>query len=260
MKTAYPRRQRLTGLLHALFGARFHLFQTMIPTAVTFDVGQTLTSLHTPLLAERLQGYGAKVELDRLEAGLPLAWSAYDEAVRKPSSTHSWKVFMATLLREAGVEPGRLEEWVDRLQQEQRQRNLWRQPVAGMIELVDALVERGVPVGIVSNSEGRLESLLEELGWRERFVVVADSGCLGIEKPDPRIFHWACERMGVKPGQVVHVGDSRAADVEGAIGAGMKAIWFRTRDEEGGVRPEVRTCTDAAELRGALRAWGMVGG
>jgi putative hydrolase of the HAD superfamily len=48
----------------------------------------------------------------------------------------------------------------------------------------------------------------------------------GVSKPDPAIFAIALERLGVVASDAVMIGDSWAADVEGAIGAGVRAIWF----------------------------------
>jgi putative hydrolase of the HAD superfamily len=127
-----------------------------------------------------------------------------------------------------------------------------------MIDVVRALRAAGVPVGIVSNSEGKLAELAAEIGWEKEFLFVADSGKLGIEKPDPAIFLWAAERLAVPAAQVVHIGDSWAADVEGALRAGMRAVWFQPSG--GGARTlpaAAQRATDAAGVRAALRAWGL---
>jgi len=49
----------------------------------------------------------------------------------------------------------------------------------------------------------------------------------GIGKPDPRIFHEACRRLGCAPGEVLHVGDDLVLDVHGARSAGLQATWLR---------------------------------
>ena len=45
---------------------------------------------------------------------------------------------------------------------------------------------------------------------------------MGVEKPDPRIFHLALKELGVKPGEAVHVGDFYQVDVLGARKAGLR--------------------------------------
>jgi putative hydrolase of the HAD superfamily len=49
---------------------------------------------------------------------------------------------------------------------------------------------------------------------------------LGVGKPDPRIFEAACERLRMAPHEVMHVGDDWQLDVEGALGAGLWAVWL----------------------------------
>jgi CRISPR-associated Cas5-like protein len=46
------------------------------------------------------------------------------------------------------------------------------------------------------------------------------------EKPNPTIFLKACELLGVKPEEAVHIGDDRRNDVWGARDAGCDAwLW-----------------------------------
>jgi len=56
---------------------------------------------------------------------------------------------------------------------------------------------RGVSVAIISNSEGMLNALFASLGVLQHFDLVLDSGTIGLEKPDPRIFRMALDHFGV---------------------------------------------------------------
>ncbi|MBI4699880.1 MAG: HAD family hydrolase [Deltaproteobacteria bacterium] len=224
--------------------------------AVTFDFGLTLCDLDTAMLARRLAERAIVVSSARLDGALSAARAAYDSAITEGDGGHPWKTSMGRLLDLAGVPADAACAAVDWLWTEQPRRNLWRRPVAGMIDLARALRVAGVRVGIVSNSEGHLAELVAEIGWRDDFPVVADSGRLGVEKPDPAIFRWAIDRLGVPATHAVHVGDSWAADVAGAIRAGARAVWFRGV----GDRPlpaGVRRAHDAEGVRDALRAWGL---
>ncbi|HEX6706964.1 MAG TPA: HAD-IA family hydrolase [Albitalea sp.] len=49
----------------------------------------------------------------------------------------------------------------------------------------------------------------------------------GIGKPDPRIFHEACRRLGHAPHEVLHVGDDLVLDALAARSAGLQAFWLR---------------------------------
>jgi putative hydrolase of the HAD superfamily len=165
---------------------------------------------------------------------------------------------MRHLLASSEAPAARLDELVDWLWAEQPARNLWRRPIAGVVEIVRELHAARVPLAIVSNSEGRLAELAADLGWLDLFGEVADSGRLGIEKPDPRIFAWTAERIAVSPEAIVHVGDAWAADVEGALAAGMWAVWFGPLAAEAReLPPRVFACTDASSLRTVLTDLGL---
>jgi HAD superfamily hydrolase (TIGR01549 family) len=232
--------------------------------AVTFDFGQTLVELDHELLVQRVRGVGAELDARRARAETPAAWIAYNDAKRAGCQGEvAWRAFMSTLLGRSDVArgsspasalAGELSEW---LWHEQPRKNLWRKPIAGMTELVAELAARRVPLGIVSNSEGRLSELLSELGLRERFACVADSGVLGVEKPDARIFHWAAERLGVETREIVHVGDAWEADIRGALDVGARAVWFGPTDQRA-LPPRVAACSNAREVRLALARWRVI--
>jgi FMN hydrolase / 5-amino-6-(5-phospho-D-ribitylamino)uracil phosphatase len=52
----------------------------------------------------------------------------------------------------------------------------------------------------------------------------------GVGKPDPRIFHEACRRLGCAPAEVLHVGDDLELDVLAARTAGLQSYWLRRGD------------------------------
>jgi putative hydrolase of the HAD superfamily len=87
-----------------------------------------------------------------------------------------------------------------------------------------ALRDQGLRLGIISNWDERLPSLLDQLGLTPYFEAVVISSEIGVEKPDRRIFAEALTRLRVEPGAALHVGDSPLEDVEGAIAAGMEAV------------------------------------
>ncbi|MDE2142493.1 MAG: HAD family hydrolase [Elusimicrobia bacterium] len=83
-------------------------------------------------------------------------------------------------------------------------------------------LSRRYRLGVVSNFYGNLDGILRAEGLRSHFAVVADSGVLGVEKPDPEIFLHAARALGSSPAQCVMVGDSVPRDMKGAAAAGMK--------------------------------------
>jgi HAD superfamily hydrolase (TIGR01549 family) len=193
-------------------------------TVVTFDVGQTLAELDLDFLARRLAERGRAVESESLRGAAPAAWDRYEALVRE-GARHPWKALMHTLLAGAGIgEPADLVEW---LWTEQRANNLWRQPIPSMVALARELAASGARVGVLSNSEGRLAELLVEIGIADAFATIVDSGRIGIEKPDRRIFAHVLAELGAPAdARPIHIGDLWNADIRGAIDAGWRAIWY----------------------------------
>jgi putative hydrolase of the HAD superfamily len=76
-------------------------------------------------------------------------------------------------------------------------------------------------LAVVSNFDGRLRFILEHLGISKYFVHVFVSSELGADKPDPEIYRRAVGLIGVKPNEVMHVGDDSQRDWEAASAAGL---------------------------------------
>lgn len=93
------------------------------------------------------------------------------------------------------------------------------------------VARRGVRLGIVSNWDTRLRSLYTRMALDRMFPWLVCSAEVELEKPDPAIFHLACELVGVEPKEAAHVGDDPERDVAGASRAGLGAILY---EEESG--------------------------
>ena len=226
----------------------------MPKSVVTFDIGQTLVDLDIDFLAARLAQRGVFASAESLRAAVPEAWRRYD-ALTESGASHPWHALMRTLLTGAGVtDPDPQVDW---LYEQQASHNLWRKPIPPMIDLVRELRGKGVAIAALSNSEGHLAELLADIELAPLFDAIIDSGRIGIAKPDPRIFALTLEQLAVEPGVVVHVGDSWAADVEGALAAGWHAIWYRSRSSSAQADPRVPVATNADETRAALSSFGV---
>ena len=67
---------------------------------------------------------------------------------------------------------------------------------------------------------------LHAIGLAHHFIVSLAAHQLGRAKPDPLIFHAACDALGIPPAQVAYVGDDLKLDVEGAQNAGLRGLWM----------------------------------
>lgn len=107
-------------------------------------------------------------------------------------------------------------------------------------------------LGIVSNFYGNLDGILKAEGLRPYFSVVADSGALGVEKPDPEIFLHAARALDSDPKDCVMVGDSVPRDMKGATAAGMKKalVCAKTAPPEAGQDWTVRSVVELEKILG----------
>ncbi|KAI0743842.1 HAD-like domain-containing protein [Daedaleopsis nitida] len=69
------------------------------------------------------------------------------------------------------------------------------------------LRELDIRTGLVSNTDARMRVVIEDLDILPYLDTVLLSENEGVEKPSAQIFQRACERLGIRPEETVHVGD-----------------------------------------------------
>jgi putative hydrolase of the HAD superfamily len=138
-----------------------------------------------------------------------------------------WTAYGRAYIASVGVREAELEE-ADAIWRATFNPWLWRYPNPGAGEVLRALVDRGVPIGVVSNASGQIENVLRRTGMCQigdgdgaEVVCVVDSHLVGVAKPDPAIFESALACLPAAPGRVAYVGDSIHYDVRGAEAAGL---------------------------------------
>lgn len=102
------------------------------------------------------------------------------------------------------------------------------------VEALEILRKRGLKIAALSNWDYSLHRIVRMLGLEPLLDEVVASLEEGVEKPDPKIFEITLERLRAEPDECLHVGDNPLDDVQGAMGAGMKAVLL---DREKGTPP-----------------------
>jgi len=105
------------------------------------------------------------------------------------------------------------------------------------------LRRRGLRLAVIANWDERLPRLLADLGLEARFETVVTSQGAGVEKPHPLIFQTALGLLDLSAESVLHVGDRRLEDLEGAEALGMPAVLL-TRRGGSGVGSLAELCED----------------
>ena len=194
--------------------------------AVVFDAGDTLIRLSGSgecLLHRAAQTLGAGM-LDRDEAAcvwrrvVERSGTAEELAKGRDLAPDRHREVWLELYRSAGCDrlaPGLSE----RLYELTVDAASW-EAFPDTVPTLRALRERGLRVGILSDTGFDLRPAMDRLGLTPYLDTVVLSCEEGVCKPAPKAFLTACDRLGVEPEHALMVGDNPLTD-SGAVAAGM---------------------------------------
>lgn len=100
-----------------------------------------------------------------------------------------------------------------------------------------------VPMVLVSNFYGNVETVLADFDLLRYFKKVVESAVVGIRKPDPRIFQLGVDALGLPADEVLVVGDSYKKDIVPAESIGCRVAWLKgkgwTAEEDAVTHPAI---------------------
>ncbi len=99
-----------------------------------------------------------------------------------------------------------------------------RQQVTLFPQTLELLKHLSRQLPLVSLSNGNVSP--ERIGIKKYFNESINLMDAGNAKPHPAMFHLACQRLNIKPQELLHIGDSLPIDIRGAQRAGCLALWF----------------------------------
>ncbi len=210
--------------------------------AVTFDLTGTL--IHAPRLgdiySEVLGRHGVKVAPERAAGLVREVWReldcaahpAHDRFTAHPQGARGWWRRLLERFCERLEAPSAGPFAAAELFERFAGPDAWEvYPEVG--EVLAELRRLGLTLGLISNWDERLPRLLGGLDLAPLLDVVVYSQEVGAEKPHQRIFTAALDRLDLPPPRVLHVGDRRRQDVEGARAVGMRALLLSREDGDG---------------------------
>lgn len=121
----------------------------------------------------------------------------------------------------------------------------------GVRDVLDALIEAGATLAIVSNGLGEVvHARMDRLGIGELFDAVIVSSAVGVSKPHPSIFDAAFDALGKPPRDTaLMIGDSLTSDVAGGSAYGVATAWLnRSGIRPGEAAPITHELHDLSEL------------
>jgi putative hydrolase of the HAD superfamily len=239
------------------------------------DAGGVLIFPEPANLLPQLREAGVDPDLAALERAHYHAMAAQDRQATPPVQNTWWRDYLTTYLAACGVAEARCLQLAIEIAQNPR-RYSWAHAGLGVKDGLRALAGLGLPMGVVSNSNGTVEGDLRRVGVcyvldgdrppaegdrpppegdrppaeGVKMGVILDSAVVGVAKPDPEIFRLALYALDVPAGgTVLHVGDSLRYDVAGALAAGLQPVHM---DPYGfcpapGGHPHVRSLAELAD-------------
>ena len=217
--------------------------------AVVFDVDFTLARPGPDLGPDGYRQLGLRYGLDLDPARYEQARAAaFTEVKRHPELDHDdeiWVLFTERIIQGMG---GTGDTYRAAVEMERR----WTESVHfelydDALPVLDALRERRLKIGLLSNSSRDLEEFVAHHGLKADAVLTSHAH--GKSKPHRTIFRAMLDRLTVEPGEAVMVGDTIEDDVEGAVAVGMRAVLL---DREGRFPGYEGRLDDLRELPAAL--------
>ncbi|MDQ7053880.1 MAG: HAD-IA family hydrolase [candidate division KSB1 bacterium] len=185
-----------------------------------FDVGHTILFPNGKFFYDLAVSYGSSMPFDDFaQLGARVKEKAYRE-----NPTNPYKMWFTEWFISAGVDSSHLPAIYAAIRQRHEERNLWDTLEPSIPEVLIRLRERGFVLGVISNADGTIQQMLQDLELDDYFKCIIDSAVVGIEKPDARIFLKAARILGLTAETCVYIGDQWLIDGQGAANAGMMPV------------------------------------
>jgi putative hydrolase of the HAD superfamily len=189
---------------------------------IFFDVGNTLlfpnrARILAPLPGDRHPSLEAWQALERRTK------KEFDQSLTSGKVDHGfWWTFHTYLLQDLNANDDGVRDAL--IENTQKSAN-WDQILPGTRDALDRIRQQ-YATAVISNADGKIDTVLGRCGISDCFASVTDSGNVGHEKPHPAIFAAALRQMKAEPADSLYVGDVYSVDYVGAHNAGMQAVLF----------------------------------
>ena len=197
--------------------------------AILFDAAGTLFFL-TKTVGDHYAYVGREVGLDldaqQLERAFHSAWQQMPrrpaiDGPRENDDKGWWRELVGRVLDQVAHSLSELDRdnFFEIAYEHFAEAGVWElyPEVPGVLEQLRARFQ----LAVVSNFDGRLRFILQNLGISKYFAHVFISSELGADKPDPEIFQRALKEMHLDADEVLHVGDDPERDWKAAKEAGL---------------------------------------
>jgi len=203
------------------------------PKAIFFDAAGTLFTVKGSvgeIYARLAREHGKDVSMSDLEAGFrrcfvdapPMAFPEASPEQVLLLEKQWWRDIVHDVFAPLGPFP-RFGDYFDVLFAYFARPDAW-QLYPETVSTLTALASRRFRLGVISNFDSRLFGLLDGFGLTHFFDPIVISTHAGAAKPEKAIFAQALARHQFHAEEILHVGDSLHADIDGARAAGITPV------------------------------------
>ncbi|NOZ05100.1 MAG: HAD-IA family hydrolase, partial [Chloroflexi bacterium] len=132
-----------------------------------------------------------------------------EEAVRR-----FWCQFYTLILSNAGLKETQIARIAPLVYDRFQEPDAWA-VFPDVWPALEALRQKGLALGVISDWGAQLTELLHGLGLSKYLDFVVSSAVVGVAKPNPAVFYMALARGGLTPEEAVYIGDAYPLDVIG---------------------------------------------
>ena len=193
-------------------------------SAVLFDAAETLFTTRGSvgeIYGGVARQYGSQVPPEAIQAAFVRNFRGAGP-LSLEDQKRWWKDVVYRVFNEVGMIPN-FDQFFDEVYERFRDSQGWILfPETRAV--LDELKGRKLKLGVISNFDDRIYSVMRSLGIVEYFDAVTISSETGYSKPDPQIFEAAIQALASPASEILLVGDSLSDDVEAAKRAGLDAV------------------------------------
>ena len=109
-------------------------------------------------------------------------------------------------------------------------------PFDGVIDFIRKLKESGKKIAVCTDMTAHIQyRKIEKLGLSDLIDFMVSSEETGLEKPSPKMFNLALNKLGVAANEAAYFGDSPDRDIAGAANVGIKPFWYLGEHSESNI-------------------------
>ncbi len=192
--------------------------------AVLFDAAETLFTTRGSvgdIYQAVAENYGSRASAAEIQEAF-IRQFRHSGPVTTDNEKQWWKEVVHRVFSDVGMVED-FDRFFDEVYEQFRDSRGWRL-FPETREVLEAIQRRKLKMGVISNFDSRLYSVMKDLDIRSYFDSVTISSETGYAKPQPEIFEAAIRSIGAPPSRILFAGDSLMDDFQAGQNAGLAAF------------------------------------